>query len=59
LCKYLGNISEKLDPDYVFSIHSFTPNYEGQIRRAEVCIATSLSEEFASKVFSISRKYKI
>lgn len=32
----VGEIAEFLDPDLIISIHTFTPNYEGQIRSVEL-----------------------
>lgn len=32
----VGETAEFLDPDLIISIHTFTPNYEGQIRSVEV-----------------------
>jgi len=46
----LREISVKIDPLYIFSVHSYTPVYEGQPRSLEVGILVSYSEELAEKV---------
>ena len=49
----IGEVSIKIDPLYVFSVHSFTPLYEGQPRSLEVGTLVNYSDELAEKVFSI------
>lgn len=39
----VGEAAEFLDPDLIISIHTFTPNYEGQVRSVEVGV---LYEEY-------------
>jgi len=35
-CEALREISLKIDPKYILSIHSFTPNYQGETRAMEI-----------------------
>lgn len=42
-----------VDPEHVFSVHSFTRLYEGVLREVEVGALTSLTDEPAAKVISI------
>jgi len=35
-CEALREISLKVDPTYILSIHSFTPNYQGETRAMEI-----------------------
>jgi len=46
----LREVSLKIDPQYIFSVHSFTGLYEGQVRTLEVGILVNYSEELAEKV---------
>lgn len=43
------DVSVALSPDYIISVHSFTPNYEGSIRKEEVGVLTSHSDELGDK----------
>jgi len=54
----LREISLKIDPLYIFSVHSFTPVYEGQARSLEVGILVNYSEELAEKVCDGIQKKK-
>jgi len=46
----LREVSNKIDPLYIFSVHSFTALYEGEPRSLEVGILVNYSEELAEKV---------
>jgi len=46
----LREVSLKIDPLYIFSVHSFTNSYEGQPRSLEVGIMVSYSDDLADKV---------
>jgi predicted N-formylglutamate amidohydrolase len=46
----LREISIKVDPKYVISVHSFTPLYEGNPRSLEVGILVNYSDELGQKV---------
>jgi len=54
----LREISLKVDPTYVFSVHSFTPSYEGQVRRIEVGSMTEGNNIAFSEEISIRMKKK-
>jgi predicted N-formylglutamate amidohydrolase len=45
----LRKAEKTVDPQYIFSIHSFTRLYEGALREVEVGALTSLTDEPASK----------
>jgi len=57
----LREISMKIDPLYIFSVHSFTPLYEGTPRTLEAGILVSYSDDLATRVFDGIKKknYKI
>jgi len=46
----LREVSLKVDPLYIFSVHSFTALYEGEPRSLEAGILVNYSEELAEKV---------
>jgi len=46
----LREVSIKIDPLYIFSVHSFTGLYEGQPRSLEVGLLVSYSDELGNKV---------
>jgi len=46
----LREVSVKVDPLYIFSVHSFTALYEGQPRALEVGILVSHSDDLGDKV---------
>jgi predicted N-formylglutamate amidohydrolase len=48
--KALRDISNKIDPLWVFSVHSFTPLYEGNMRTLEVGVLTNYCEELGHKI---------
>lgn len=48
----IREISMKIDPQYIFSVHSFTGLFEGQPRALEVGILVSHSDELAKKVYN-------
>jgi len=52
----LREVSMKIDPLYMFSVHSFTPLYEGNPRTLEVGILVSYSDELGLKVFEGFKK---
>jgi len=43
----IHEISEKIDPDIVIGIHSFTPNREGEVRKLEVGVEYTNSYDLA------------
>jgi predicted N-formylglutamate amidohydrolase len=47
----IREVSVKIDPTYIFSVHSFTPLYEGQPRTLEIGVLISYSDELGKKVF--------
>ena len=49
-----GEISKKIDPQIIFSIHSYTKEYEKNIREGEIGILPSHSEALAD--FVIKKK---
>jgi len=46
----LREVSVKIDPLFIFSVHSFTGLYEGQPRSLEVGLLVSYSDELGNKV---------
>jgi len=52
----LREVSIKIDPLYVFSVHSFTPLYEGQPRSLEVGTLVNYSDELAEKINEIFKR---
>jgi len=52
----LRDISNQIDPLYIFSVHSFTPLYEGQARSLEIGILVNYSDELAQKIHEIYKK---
>jgi len=52
----LREVSIKIKPQYVFSVHSFTPLYEGNPRTLEVGILVNYSEELGQKVHDELKK---
>jgi len=46
----LREVSMKIDPLFIFSVHSFTGLYEGQPRSLEVGLLVSYSDELGNKV---------
>jgi len=46
----LREVSLKIDPLYIFSIHSFTGLYEGQPRSLEIGVMVSYSDDLGNKV---------
>jgi len=52
----LREVSIKIDPLYVFSVHSFTPLYEGQPRSLEVGILVNYSFDLAEKINEVFQK---
>jgi len=48
--KALREVSTKVKPNYVISVHSFTPLYEGNPRTLEVGILVNYSDELAQRV---------
>jgi len=46
----LREVSMKIDPLYIFSVHSFTGLYEGEPRSLEVGLLVSYSDELGNKV---------
>lgn len=52
----LREVSVKIDPLYVFSVHSYTPVYEGQRRTLEVGVLVSYCDEMGAKVHSTFKK---
>jgi len=43
------NVSKEIDPHYIVSVHTFTPCYEGSIRKEEVGVLTSLCDDIGDK----------
>jgi len=54
----LREVSVKIDPLYIFSVHSFTPLYEGQPRSLEVGVLVNYSDDLAEKINDIFKKKK-
>jgi len=52
----LREVSTKIKPQYVISVHSFTPLYEGNPRTLEVGILVNYSDELAQKVHDEFKK---
>lgn len=52
----LREVSVKIDPLYIFSVHSFTALYEGQPRALEIGILVSHSDDLGNKVNEGFRK---
>lgn len=52
----LREVSQKVDPQYIFSVHSFTPLFEGEPRTLEVGVLVSHSDTLADKVYSSFKK---
>jgi len=46
----LREISIKIDPTYIFSVHSFTPLYEGQVRTLECGVLINYSDDLGTKI---------
>jgi len=46
----LREVSVKIDPLYIFSVHSFTPLYEGNPRTLEVGVLVSYCDDLAQRV---------
>jgi predicted N-formylglutamate amidohydrolase len=54
----LREVSVKIDPLYIFSVHSFTPLYEGHPRTLEVGVLVSYSDDLGKKVYDEINKKK-
>jgi len=52
----LREVAIKVSPDYVFSVHSFTPLYEGNPRTLEIGILVNYSDELGQKVHDELKK---
>jgi len=52
----LREVSIKIDPLYIFSVHSFTALYEGEARALEVGLLISYSDELGKKVYDGFKK---
>lgn len=52
----LAYLTHLLDPSLVLAIHSFTKNYEGQLREVEVGVLFKENEELAKEVMQTNFK---